>query len=222
MTTRSRTMAIAMFCSAAVSAQFVSGKATRDALFLTSLDFTALPAMMIANAVCSILLVMAYARLATRVGPSRLVPASFVFSGALFLGEWIIRSTAPAATAVIVYLHVSGVGPLLASGVWLSASERFDPRAARRGFGRIIAAGTMGGVLGALVAERVAALLGVPAMLLLLAVFQLGTAWLVVLLSNTRETTHPESVEAFPGISAPLRSGLRVLADAPHLRHLAL
>jgi hypothetical protein len=42
-------MAIAMLCSAAVTAQFVSGKATRDALFLTSLDFTALPAMMIAH-----------------------------------------------------------------------------------------------------------------------------------------------------------------------------
>jgi hypothetical protein len=30
---------------AAVAAQFVGGKATRDALFLTALDFTALPAM---------------------------------------------------------------------------------------------------------------------------------------------------------------------------------
>jgi hypothetical protein len=32
-----------MLCAAAVTAQFVGGKATRDALFLTSLDFTALP-----------------------------------------------------------------------------------------------------------------------------------------------------------------------------------
>jgi hypothetical protein len=221
MTTRSRTMAIAMLCSAAVTAQFVSGKATRDALFLTSLDFTALPAMMMATSVCSILLVAAYARLATRVAPSRLVPASFVVSGALFLGEWLARSTAPAATAVVVYLHVSGVGPLLASGVWLNASEQFDPRSARRGFGRIIAAGTLGGLVGALVAERVAALLGVPAMLLLLAVFQFVTAWLAVLLSGTRET-YPGSIEAVPGVSSPLRSGLRVVADAPHLRHLAL
>ena len=54
-------------------------------------------------------------------------------------------------------------------------------------------------------------------MLLLLAVFQFVTAWLVVLLSGPR-TTHPESA----GISAPLRSGLRVLADSSHLRHLAL
>ena len=215
-------MAIAMLCSAAVTAQFVSGKATRDALFLTSLDFTALPAMMMATAVCSILLVAAYARLAIRVAPSRLVPASFVVSGALFLGEWLTRSTAPAATAVLVYLHISGVGPLLASGVWLNASEQFDPRSARRGFGRIVAAGTVGGLVGALVAERVAALLGVPAMLLLLAVFQFVTAWLVVLLSASRPIPDSGSIEALPGVTAPLRSGLQVVADTPHLRHLAL
>ncbi len=42
----------AMVGAAAVTAQFVSGKATRDALFLTSLDFTALPTMLIATSVC--------------------------------------------------------------------------------------------------------------------------------------------------------------------------
>jgi hypothetical protein len=39
-------MLIAAFSAAAVSAEFVGGKATRDALFLTALDITALPAML--------------------------------------------------------------------------------------------------------------------------------------------------------------------------------
>jgi len=43
MTTRHRSLALAMTCAAAVTAQFIGGKATRDALFLTSLDFAALP-----------------------------------------------------------------------------------------------------------------------------------------------------------------------------------
>ena len=47
----------AMICAAAVTAQFISGKATRDALFLTSLDFTALPAMLMATSVFSIMVV---------------------------------------------------------------------------------------------------------------------------------------------------------------------
>ena len=49
---RSRSVVAAMLCAAAVTAQFVSGKAARDALFLTSLDFTALPAMLIATSAC--------------------------------------------------------------------------------------------------------------------------------------------------------------------------
>jgi hypothetical protein len=50
-------MALAMTGAAAVTAQIVSGKATRDALFLTSLDYTTLPTMLIATSVFSLLLV---------------------------------------------------------------------------------------------------------------------------------------------------------------------
>ena len=89
----------------------------------------------------------------------------------LFLVEWLVRFQAPAATATLLYLHISAMGPLLASGFWLIASERFDPRTAKRRFGQITGAGTLGGLLGALVSERVAAMLGAPAMLLVLAAF---------------------------------------------------
>ena len=47
----------AMLCAAAITAQFVGGKATRDALFLSALNVTALPTMLIATSVCSILVV---------------------------------------------------------------------------------------------------------------------------------------------------------------------
>ena len=52
----------------------------------------------------------------------------------------------PDAAAIIVYLHISGVGPLLGSGFWLIASERFDPRTAKQRFGQIAGAGTLGGL----------------------------------------------------------------------------
>ena len=88
-----RPMATTMLCAAAVTAQFVGGKATRDALFLASLDFTALPAMVIATSVFSIVLVAVNARGGRRLPPATLVPASFVASGVLFLCEWLLRST---------------------------------------------------------------------------------------------------------------------------------
>ncbi len=173
----------AMIGAAAVTAQFVSGKAVRDALFLTSLDLSA-------------------------------------FSGALFLIEWIVRSHAPSTTAVIIYLHISGAGPVLASGFWLIASERFDPRTAKKRYGHIAAAGTLGGLISALATERVAATFGAPLMLPLLALLQFASAWVV------RQT----AVSAVAGgmgstderaSAAPSRSALRVLSDAPYLRNLA-
>jgi ATP:ADP antiporter, AAA family len=177
MRSRSQSTFIAMCCAAAVVAQFVSGKATRDALFLTSLDATALPVMLIATSIFSIFLVGASARWSTTVRPAVLVPLSFLASALLYLIEFAVRSLAPSATAIVVYLHVSGVGPLLASGFWLIASELFDPRSAKEGYGRIGGAGTLGGLAGAILSERVASLFGVPAMLLVLAGLQIVTAW---------------------------------------------
>jgi hypothetical protein len=123
-------------------------------------------------------------------------------------------------TAVLVYLHVSGTGALLGSGFWLMVSEAFDPRTAKRRFGHIAGAGTLGGLVGGLVAERVGAAAGVPAMLLFLAGFQFLTAFLVGLL-----TPRTSGVAAAPALAEPrpahARSGLQVIAEAPHLHHLA-
>src|SRR4029077_525584 len=148
-----------------------------------------------------------------------LVPAAFVVSGLLFVCEWLIRASAPSCTAVVVYLHVSGAGPLLASGFWLIATERFDPRSAKRLFGRIAGAGTVGGLLGALISAHVASW-GVATMLLVLAGLQFVSAWLVRRLSLQPESApRPLPVEAIGSVPA-VRSGLRVVADSPHLRHL--
>jgi len=210
----------AMAGAAAVTAQFVSAKAVRDALFLTSLDLTALPAMVMATSLCSMLVVIANARTARRIAPARLVPACFVVSGALFLLEWVLRSQAPATAAVAVYLHISGAGPVLASGFWLIASERFDPRTAKKRFGHIAAAGTFGGLLSAIVTERVAATFGVPAMLPLLALLQFVSAWFVRATAAGSVAASIAASEEAAG-ALPARSALRVLRETPQLRNLA-
>src|SRR5262245_25627227 len=115
----SPSMMTAMICAGAVTAQFVGGKATRDALFLGSLSFTALPTVVIATSICSILFVALNASAARRVVPATLIPAYFAGSGLLFIAEWLLAFRAPAVSAVIVYLHISGAGPVLGSGFWL-------------------------------------------------------------------------------------------------------
>ena len=216
-------MAMAAIGAAAVTAQFVSGKATRDALYLTSLDYTTLPAMLIATSAFSILLVALQIRAARRLAPSTLVPAAFVASAILFLAEWWLRPVAPAFAAVVVYLHISCAGPLLASGFWLVSAERFDPHADKGRFGRLAGIGTLGGLVGAVVAERLGATLGTPALLLFLALLQAGCAWFVrALAADLPVTRAPLEASRRPNsVALKARSGLGVVAEAPHLRRLA-
>jgi len=174
-----RLLVTAMVCAGAVTAQFVGGKATRDALFLGALNYTALPAMVVATSACSMVFVALNSSAARRIPPSTLIPGYFAISGVLFLFEWLLISRAPVIAAVVVYLHISGAGPVLGSGFWLIASERFDPRSAKKHFGQIAGAGTIGGLLSAILAERVAAVFSAAAMLPFLSAFHLMSAWQV-------------------------------------------
>lgn len=213
-------LAMAMFCAATMTAQFVAGKALRDTLFLTSLDVTSLPAMLIGTSAVSLLLVAFYSRCARLIPPSILVPTSFAMSGALFLLEWILRSAAPTASAIILYLHISAAGPLFASGFWLITSERFDPHTAKRRFGQLAGAGTLGGLIAAIAAERAAIWFGAPALLPFLAGLQFVSGFVVRQLAvGSSAMLLPEQG---PRSSSSARSGLRVIAEAPYLRHLAL
>jgi hypothetical protein len=212
----------ATICAGVVTAQFVGGKAARDALFLAQLDVTALPAMVIATSIFSIVLVAVNAKGVSRLSPARFVHWAFGVSAILLLGEWMLAATAPTIAAVIVYLHISGLGPILGSGFWLITTERFDPRTAKRTFGQIAGGGTVGGLLGGLLAERVAVTLGVGAMLPILALLNLVCAWQVSRLAPTSSVpirSHEFSPELTP---EPAWSGVRVLAETPYLRQLAL
>ena len=218
-------MLTAMLCAAAVTAQFVGGKATRDALFLSAIDVTALPVMLMATSISSIVLVAVNSSAARRIAPGTLVPAYFGVSGVLFLGEWLLVQRLPAAAAVVAYLHISGAGPLLGSGFWLIVSERFDPHTAKRRFGQIAGVGTLGGLLGAILAERMAALVSAGAMLPCLAAFHIASAVLVRRLATQSDDIRTKSragVLARARAAAPTPTGLRVVAGGSYLRRLAL
>jgi ATP/ADP translocase len=108
---------------------------------------------------------------------------------------------------------------MLGSGVWLIASERFDPRTAKKHFGEIAAAGTLGGLVGGLVAARVAAAADVAAMLPLVAALQAACAW--QLRGASRATGRmPELHKAGPAADKT-PSGLQVLIESAYLQRLA-
>ena len=213
-----------MFCAAGVFAQFIAGKATRDAIYLATLDVTSLPAMVVATAAVSIGLVVLMSKGLQRISPGTFVSMAFAVNAAMLIGEWLLLSTAPRAAAVLVYLQISGVGPLLGSGFWLIATERFDPHTARRRFGQIAGAGTLGGLLGGLLAERVGAAFGVAATLPLLAMGNLYCAWMIRQLAVSGGPDRSGQIgDVAPDLAAETpRSGWRVLHEAAYLQNLAL
>lgn len=222
----------ALVCAGMVGAQFIAGKATRDALYLAHLDVTTLPAMVAGTAVFSILLVAVSSSSLRRIAPATFVPAAFALSAVLLVAEWLLLSLAPTVAAPAVYLHVSGLGPMLGSGFWLIATEQFDPRTAKRHFGRIAAAGTISGLAGGLLAERIAVSYGVGAMLPILAVLNLLCAVqsrrLALGSTDSLQAVRDEyrvpraSLERAPELMADSpQSGLRALAGTPYLRTLA-
>jgi ATP:ADP antiporter, AAA family len=213
----------AMLCAGLVTAQFIAGKATRDALFLAHLNVTSLPAITVATSATSILLVIINSNVLRGLSPAVFVSGAFVLNAVLLLAEWGLTFRAPVIAVVAVYLQISGFGPMLGSGFWLIASERFDPRTAKQRFGQIAGVGTLGGLLGGLLAERIAATVGIEAMLPVLAALNFLCAWHIRrLATGSLASVKSATVEVSTDLAAEAtRSGLQVLARAPYLRLLA-
>lgn len=161
-------MPLAFAGAAAMIAHQVAGKAARDGFFLDVYAPADLPKMVVGAALTSVLLAVLFSRVLERFGTRQVTPVVFALSAALHAGEWALVEVLP-RTVVLIYLHVVGLGAILLSGFWLLLSEVFDLREAKKNFGRIAGAGTAGGILGGIVAERVVTLLSMPSLLLLLA-----------------------------------------------------
>jgi hypothetical protein len=211
-----------MVCAGAVTAQFVAAKATRDALFLANAEVTALPMMVAITAALSIGLVVLTSWALRRRAPGLLVPGAFAFSGLLLLASWLLVERFPVPVALAVYLQISGLGPILGSGFWLLASERFNPRSARRHYGQIAGVGTLAGLGGALLAERVGAVAGVNTMLPVLAVLNVFCAVAVWRFAPAEPVRQPHAMDETPELDVQSPgSGVRALIKVPYLQNLA-
>jgi len=197
----------------------LAGKATRDALFLSTFGVAALPRMLIAGAIVSAVLTLGLTRVMARYGPGRLVPRLFGLSGVLLLLEWALAGPARPAAAILFYLHFGGLGALLVSGFWALVNERFDPRSARGAIGRITTGASLGGLLGGVLPERVGATLNLPAMLPVLAALHLLAGILVL---RFRRATTPQEPGAARRPPAPARSPWEIFLESPYLQGIAL
>ena len=208
-------LAFALFAATTMIAQQVAGKATRDALFLSNFDITSLPKVVIAAAIASMAGVLIMSRLLSRYSPVSLVPGIFGLSAVLFVCEWLLLSYQPGIVSIILYLHMAVFGAILISGFWSIINERFDPHSAKQRVARIAAAAALGGVLGGVLAERVAALLDVRTMLLVL-----GGLHAVCLIAVRCIGTPTRTVQAEHDVKT--RSAFTVIANTRYLQWMAI
>jgi hypothetical protein len=201
----------AILVSLLMMAWQLAAKTTRDSLFLAVFPASALPPAVGAAAVCSILVALFSAKLVHRFGPYRLIPSVYLLGAGLHVAEWMLLPIFPRPIAAFIYIHIMSLGPVMLSGFWALASERFDPREARRRFGQIAAAGTLGSLAGGLLAERVAALSTSADLLILLAVLQLAGSLALFRFAPTHSAEKKHEIPSFP----------EMLSGAPYLVGLA-
>jgi AAA family ATP:ADP antiporter len=153
----------------------VAARAFRDAAFLHAWPVTALPAMAIATAVLTGVMVPLFSSLLARFPPTAVVAGGFALSAAAHAAEWTFYDSGR-PLAVVIYLHLAGVAALLISGFWSTVAERYDAATARAAYGRIGATGTAAGIAGSIAAERIAATIAPHAVLVLLSLLHAACA----------------------------------------------
>jgi hypothetical protein len=217
--TDARATAAASAAATVIITLQLAGKATRDALFLSTFGVASLPPIVIVSAILSAVLAVIVARIMARSRPARLVPRLFALSAILILAEWALVGSARRPAAVLVYLHFTALGAILVSGFWAIVNERFDPRTARRTIGQITAGGSIGGLLGGLLPERVGAALPLTAMLPILAALTLLAAGLVL---GVEYGSPSQPVAEDEEVDRPILAAREVLRKSSYLMGLAL
>lgn len=198
------------FSAALMMAHQIAGKAARDGLFLLYHTPRDLPAMIAGAAFFSIALSLSGGALLRRVGPRVMLPWALGVSGALQVCEWSLLRINPGIASIVIYLHMAGVGVVFLSAFWSMLNEEFDPREAKRKFGRIAAGGTAGGLAGGLIAERTVAWAGSANLMFVLAGLHLACGIFFAMLIRGRAAPPSQVTAASPkaAVTPPHRSQL--------------
>ncbi|MBI3208669.1 MAG: hypothetical protein HYZ37_07185 [Candidatus Solibacter usitatus] len=206
----------AMLASGLMIAQMTEAKAVRDSVFLTHFPATSLPTMTLVAALFAMASSYAGSRLMRATTPDRFAPIAFLISGLLQIGERSLLYSYPRASACVIYLHVFAINLVLTSSFWSLMNEHYDPRSAKKAFGKIAGMGTFGGIMGGLIAERVAAMGSIYALMLVTAVLHMACG--AALWRFTRKHPIAHRAEKKTGEKHVVRN---VLRKSPYLLELA-
>jgi len=198
-------------------------KPVKLSLYLKDLSAERLPYAYLITAAIMGLAVSLNSRLLARLDRRAYISSSLLFFIAnLFLFRWLFGFHWPWVSMLFwfwsdLFIVVSVMQ------FWMAVNDRFNPRQARRLVGFFVSGGLWGGVAGALLASRLAGVLGTENLLLLCPVFLAG-AFLIVRRLGAREKTGEENGPALR-IGAVPRTGyaesFRIVRGSRYLRLLA-
>jgi hypothetical protein len=218
--------ALATATASAMIAQQVAGKAIRDALFLSTFYVKSLPAMMAGGAIASLVAVITLSRILARRSPTDVLPVLFGLNAIAIGTAFVVFPTHPRVSALVVYLAMAVLGPVILSTFWSLINERFDPHRAKRAVARITAGATLGGVIGGLATWALSRQLTLASAIGFLALLQaacVGGALALRRMAMNRAKEDESVSEEAPSSSVPApRSPFAVLRDVPFLRSLAV
>jgi hypothetical protein len=202
-------------CAVVVLASQLAGKAARDAIFLQRFAVTNLPLLLAVSSALSIGFTFMVARKLRSGIPVRVIQIANVVSAVLMVVEWQLLPYFPRPIALVVFMHQTLIGPILVSGFWSVVSECFDPRTARRVLGTIGTGATVGAIVGAVLAERVAAMFGTEYLLPTIAALELIAVWRLARVGRDFKTQNEQDAPV-------LKDAFRSITKVSLLRRLAI
>ncbi len=129
-------------------------KIVRDSLFLSRFPITQLPYVYLLAAIVAAVVIAVYSRYAAKLPFARVIFASLGVVVSTVIIFWLLVTFYDAAWVLYAYYMWSAiVGLILIAQFWTLANEMFTPRDGKRLFGVITAGGTLGGMLGAIMAN---------------------------------------------------------------------
>jgi hypothetical protein len=218
---------LATATASAMIAQQVAGKAIRDALFLSTFYVKSLPAMMAGGAIASLAAVIILSRVLARRSPSDVLPVLFGTNALAIGAAFITFFRTPRISALIVYLAMAVLGPVILSTFWSVINEHFDPHSAKPAVARITAGATLGGVIGGLATWGLSRQLTLASAIGFLALLNLACVGGALTLRRTAANANAAHEldgaidPAAPSSAAPALSPFTMLRRVPFLRALA-
>lgn len=221
---RSLTFVLFLHSLFAVGA-FVSGRAVRDALFLSHAGSDRLAGMYVLSAVAVALAGLAYGPLAARFRRDLLALITAGAFGLLFVAAYLIERRGLAWFYSALYVYVEVMGAITLLQFWTLSNELFHAREAKRLYGIIGSGGTLANVLVGLATSRIATRFGASAVLLLCAALLFGCAVASFWAGRLgRERLFAKAAKAARGAAPRAKSSVgasRVIGSG-HLRTVAL